>query len=535
MPDQEDQKTLSTDAASDLRARVSQLEESLKLARDQRDKALEQVNFLEELINGCDDMIQIVGYDGSLKFVNQSMEKHSGFPLENVQGVDLRSLYPADEMDRINRFMDEFLSKPPGRPEIITHRVIDKSGSIHLLESSIVNRPESPINGIISVSRDITPRWRSAPLSRTLAELSSTLNVTDNLSHAVGLCIDSILAITDLDAAGCYLVDDRGDLRLESAKGLSESFLEKIDRVSKNSQIMELLKKSESLYDEAAFPKDKGDYLWDEGILSVGAITIRREEKLIGVFCAGSRTLATFPAEIKTALEVIAGQISGALARIKAQEALKLSERRLKISLQEKEALLREIHHRIKNNLSTIAGLLRLQSRRAEKEDIKELFDQSAMRVTSMGLVHEKLYLSRSLSTLNSSTYFDSLIREIKEAYGRIGSRVNVRTDLESFDLDVDIAAPLGMIVTELVSNSLKHAFPNGRPGEVVISVKRDSNGKTFLTVIDNGVGMGEKYFQSSALGVKLVEIFAKQIDAHVEVESNGGSKVTITLDKNQD
>jgi PAS domain S-box-containing protein len=633
------------------------MEESLEKARHERDQAIEKMSFLEELINGSDDIIQVIGYDGALKFVSKSIEKYSGFSVEQVKGIDLRRLYPPDELARISRCAEQIRSKGPGESDILIHRVLDKAGQVHLLESGIVNRPEPPINGFISVSRDITSRGSSIlglkdtdealrtlfnvveegilihnrsgeilhlnkrvmdilditpvevdadlraqniyfpegperndalhifdqvlsgddrsfelvikrwsdnrpiqaeifltrmvrreeyqilatlrditsrkaneQLSQTLARLSTDLSGTDNLSDAMNICVDSMLALRDVDAAGIYLLNNDGDLELKLAKGVSERFKERVGMIPHDSSIMNIVKKCQPQFPDGVYPEEQAEAIVNEGLKCAYVSRIFKDGELFGTLNVGAKKSDHFPLATRNALEAIAGQIGAALSRIRVQEALRESEHELKVSLKEKETLLKEIHHRIKNNLSTVAGLLRLQSRRAGSEEVRELFDQSAIRVTAMGLVHEKLYLSRSLSTINSSTYFESLVREITEAYGRVGGGVRVKTDLESFHMGVDIAAPLGMIVTELVSNSLKHAFPKGLTGEVIISVKRDHNERIILKVTDNGVGLPEVDPDSSSLGGRLVEIFAKQIEAQVISESNGGATITVIL-----
>lgn len=653
----DDNKSKYENGVSELREKARQLERAYREVCKQRDQALEQVSFLQAIIDGCDDILQIVGHDGHLKFVSKSMEKHSGFSLDEIKGIDIRSLYPPKELDRISQLLAELSQREPGGQELLTHMVLDKYGTIKTIETNAVNCPDDPINGVICVSRDITARQNSieglkdsddalrtvfnaveegilihtldgeilyvnekvldlhsitktnainsfdaqdlyipghvnrskvremwngiisgAPrsfewniirksnnahldleiyltriklgdqyqilaslrditsrkssekLSSALQEIIEDLNRMESLSEALDICVEAALTLPNVDAVGLYLINNDGDLELKIARGLSDDFLRKVSFVGRDSQSMRSLASSEGLYSDLNFPEEHMENLKEEGIKAAIAIPIKKDGKLLGSFNVGSHDIHSFPQEEKTALSLITSKIGDSFFRIRSQEALKISEQRLKASLKEKETLLREIHHRIKNNLSTIAGLLRLQSRRSHNKEVRSMLDESAMRVTSMGLVHEKLYLSRNLSDLNAKVYFDSLIKEIVESHGQIGSGVKVISKVDSIEMGVDIAAPLGMIVTELVSNSLKHGFPGGGPGEIIVDLKIDDKNTTTLTVEDNGIGMKSTDTEHSSLGIKLVEIFAQQIDAKVTIESTNGVKVIVIL-----
>ena len=207
----------------------------------------------------------------------------------------------------------------------------------------------------------------------------------------------------------------------------------------------------------------------------------------------------------------------------------KESEKKLKSSLKEKEMLLREIHHRVKNNLQIISSLLSLQSRYVKDENDLEIFKESQNRVKSISYIHEYLYQSRKMSKINVLDYIRRVTTDLIYAYNLDPERVHIRIEIEKIDLNIETATPLGLIVTELVSNSIKHAFPHNQKGEIIVSLSCD-NDEFLLTVSDNGVGIPEDFDieKTETLGLKLVNTLVKQIDGVVELDKTKGTNFKI-------
>jgi two-component sensor histidine kinase len=208
------------------------------------------------------------------------------------------------------------------------------------------------------------------------------------------------------------------------------------------------------------------------------------------------------------------------------QQAVARSEQALRASLKEKEVLLKEIHHRVKNNLQVISSLLNLQARYLKDKAAREIFTDSQNRVLSIALVHEKLYQSANLSHVNFSDYVSALLDNLFHTYD--ASQRGIRRSLEvgQIDLPIDVAIPCGLIVNELAINSLKHAFPQQRNGQVRVVLEEPSPGKLRLVVADDGVGMPAHIDprNTPSLGLDLVFTFADQLDAEVEVTRDGGT-----------
>lgn len=207
----------------------------------------------------------------------------------------------------------------------------------------------------------------------------------------------------------------------------------------------------------------------------------------------------------------------------------KQAEEQLKVSLREKEMLLREVQHRVKNNLQAILNLLYLQAEYIQDSQVQQIFQDTQARIKSIALVHEKLFQTKDLAQLNFAEYLASLTKHLIYSYGIAPERITVSINAEVTSLDLDTAVPLGIIINELVSNSLKYAFPEGRQGEIRIEVK--ANGaQLHLTVTDNGIGFPDDVDLTNpdTLGLQLVSMLTTHLKGQLEVSRSGGTTFKI-------
>ena len=211
----------------------------------------------------------------------------------------------------------------------------------------------------------------------------------------------------------------------------------------------------------------------------------------------------------------------------------KQAEAQLKANLKEKEVLLKEIHHRVKNNLYVISSLLNLQSSYVEDGYILDLFSDSQNRIQAMALIHEQLYQSQDLAQINFAEYIQSLVNNLFVSYSTNSSRIKPVLNLESICLNLDTAIPCGLLINELVTNSFKHAFPENNSGEIKIEAKSQVNDCLQLIISDNGIGMKPDFdWQNShSLGLRLVNILSQQLDAKIECPNlSQGTKFYLTF-----
>jgi len=205
-------------------------------------------------------------------------------------------------------------------------------------------------------------------------------------------------------------------------------------------------------------------------------------------------------------------------------------EEKLRAALGEREVMLREIHHRVKNNIQIISSLLRLQSRYIKDEKALELLDESQNRIRSMALIHEKLYQSQDFSRIDFSDYIAKMITHLFAIYKVESSRIRHRVDAQKVQLDINRAIPCGLIINELITNALKHAFPEDREGEIFVRMRLLAGDQYELTVKDNGVGMpaGLDPARKGTLGFQIVSDLVKQLDGSIEVRRDAGTEIII-------
>jgi PAS domain S-box-containing protein len=207
------------------------------------------------------------------------------------------------------------------------------------------------------------------------------------------------------------------------------------------------------------------------------------------------------------------------------------ADERIKASLKEKEVLLKEIHHRVKNNLQIISSLLNLQSTYIRDQQALGMFKESQNRVRSMALIHEKLYQSKDIARIDFAEYIRNLSGNLIRSYGSSPAMVKLAIDADQISLGVDTAIPCGLIINELVTNSLKYAFPDGRIGEVRVSLKRENDDGLYrLVVADNGVGLPESIEprKTTSLGLQLVTTLVDQLNGTIEVKRENGTEFII-------
>ena len=212
-------------------------------------------------------------------------------------------------------------------------------------------------------------------------------------------------------------------------------------------------------------------------------------------------------------------------------EELKNSRNQLQEALDEKEMFLKEIHHRVKNNLMIISNLLELQSYYIKDKADLNVFRDSKTRADSMAMIHEKLYQSTDLKKIDFGEYIHSLALDIFNTYIIAPDRIKLIINVENIMLDINTAIPLGLIINELLTNSLKYAFPENKKGIITIIFNKTDNEFT-LIIKDNGIGLkpGIDFKNTDSLGLELVNNLTRQIDGNVELVYDDGSEFRITF-----
>jgi PAS domain S-box-containing protein len=228
----------------------------------------------------------------------------------------------------------------------------------------------------------------------------------------------------------------------------------------------------------------------------------------------------------------VASQIAGAIANAQLFRERKQADKKIRASLKEKEVLLKEIHHRVKNNLQVVSSLLYLQSTKTKHPEAVSALRESRDRVKSMALIHERLYQSPNLAGVDMGKYTRNLVSDLQYSNRTEDSSVRLRVTVGDIPLGITEAIPCGLIINELVTNALKHAFPKGKPGEITIQLLKEGANQITLTVSDNGIGLPEHvdFRQSPSLGLSLVNSLVEQLNGTIELDRRGGTAFVITF-----
>ncbi len=235
------------------------------------------------------------------------------------------------------------------------------------------------------------------------------------------------------------------------------------------------------------------------------------------------------PVDISAGLFTFRGR-QVVLAAVRDITERRTAEEQIRASLTENKLLLKEIHHRTKNNLAIIASILRLQSKTLDDDRARTILDECSLRVDTMGRLHTRLYQSKVISHIEFSTFMKELVDDLSKTYG-VGGRMEIHIAADEVRLNVDVAMPLSLILNELITNAVKYAFPDNLSGKIEIILKR--TGKTLtLTIADNGVGFPRDidFRNTESLGMELVVALVEQIRGSIELDNRDGTKFTVTF-----
>jgi two-component sensor histidine kinase len=208
-------------------------------------------------------------------------------------------------------------------------------------------------------------------------------------------------------------------------------------------------------------------------------------------------------------------------------------DRRIQEALKEKELLLKEIHHRVKNNLQMVSSLLNLQKNSTEDPHIITLLEENKARIMSLSIIHDHLYRSQNFLTIDFSGYLHSLVTNLIATFSSFYGKLDLKTDMDRVDLSIDQAIPCGLIVNELLTNSVKYAFEQREEGEIQLKVK-ELNNRVQIIISDNGVGLPEEIDiqRAETLGLQLVFMLTNQLGGEFQVERKNGTSFMVTFDR---
>ncbi|HEX9830576.1 MAG TPA: PAS domain S-box protein [Thermodesulfobacteriota bacterium] len=578
---------------------LSNANELLTQEIKERGRAEEALRESEEryrtLYESNPSMYFTVDAEGKVLSVNQFGAEQLGYTIEElVDKSVLNVFYPDDQnavLEQLNLCLQNLRQLYQWE-----FRKVRKDGSVlWVREAARAVKNNQGHTVVLIVCEDITERKRTEETIReSLAQLSKknryeTIISTVTRSVHQSISLQNVLEnavqalrqnIHRADYTGIYMVEGE-EAVLKAYTGIPDWFVETAGRIPYlRGFTWKTIMEGKPIYcadtDQDEFIGSAGKKI---GIKSYVSMQIRFEGKTVGTLNIASTQKNAFDKEELNLLEIVAHQIEVAINNAQKADALRQSEealrkaneeleikvakrtselssanealqaevterrrveKQIKVSLEEKEVLLKEIHHRVKNNLQVISSLLSLQSRYIRDNEVVDIFRESQNRIDSMALVHEKLYQSKDMARIDFADYVLNLTSFLLSSY-RVNSKgIILNFNVDNVFLGVDTAIPCGLIINELVSNSLKHGFPSVETcteeemtrGEVRIDLYSDNDSRFSLVISDNGTGFPQDldFRNTKSLGLQLVCTLTNQLNGTIELSRDGGTKFIITF-----
>jgi PAS domain S-box-containing protein len=448
------------------------------VSKDSRvSESLINEDLLKSLIDYSSDIITILAEDGTILFESRSIEKILGYKKEELVGKNAFEFVHKDDSKRVQQKIAEGVSNP-GKAVKVQFRFRNRSGSYIYLESVATKFENHPHSGKIVVnSRDIT--------ERIIAEKN-----IQRLSAAVEQSSTTVL-ITDLD----------GNIEYVNRKFSELTGYEKEEVIGKNPAFLKSGLTTDDEYTD----------LWS---------TILTGKVWEGEFRNRKKNGEVYWERIKITPVVDANDMTTNFIAVKDDiTEEKIKDEKLENNLREKELMLKEIHHRVKNNLQIVISLLNLQADTVDDPKLKIQLMISQSRVRSMALIHQFLYKSTDLSGINMEEYLLSISSQLLAMFGDLKDRVVVKVNSEDVYFTIETAVPFGLLINELLTNSLKHGFTNAKHGKITFSLEQHTDGTYSLLYSDNGAGLPLTVVNGHVLGfgMYLVDLLVEQLDGKLE------------------
>ena len=534
--------------------RTSELQEQIT-ERKRTEEALQREKaHLDKLFESAQEAIVLTDYNGRVLRINSEFARLFGYTPEEVLGQLLDDLVSSGELKKEAVSYTKNLTDGKNIAfESVRRR---KDGS--LIHVSAIGSPIIVGNkqeATYSIYRDITKRKRAEEdVKRRAAQAALIYKTGKRISSKLKLkelffeIVTAVSEAFNYYSVSLFLVDEEPKwITMQSIAGGNVDIvppgykLQIGEGMTGNAVLTGKTQVSNNIRKDPHYVS-----FGEEKTKSELTVPIKRANEVIGVFDIQSDEFNAFDETDVTAMETLSTQIASAIenARLYEKAQREITERKrvevqLSESLKEKEVLLKEIHHRVKNNMQIISSLLRLQSWHIKNKKMREMFEVSQSRIRSMALIHEKLYQSQDLARIDFYDYIKSLTNSLVSTY-RVGLEpITFKLDIKKVYFDINTAIPLGLIINELVTNSLKYAFPEQRAwgetdnskGEIFLSL-HSYKGRVSLIVRDNGMGLPKdfNFRKTESMGLQLVNDLVAQLDGTIELQEEGGTSFKITF-----
>ena len=441
----------------------------------------------------------VIIQDFKIVYSNPAFARTFGYTVNELLALESTHIINLVHPDDQNSIWANFRKKMAGfdLPPNYKFKGMTKDGKQKILElyASLIDYDGSPaLQGLIL---DITERVNAEEKLKQRTQLIET--IVNNLSIGI--------AVKEIDTGNNIFINKE----LKNILGLGEDEIPNLEKILKGAIQTKNHGKNEAENIKTAPVTTKPEYLtWD----SIEILTRTGEKKII------SAKMIPLPEQ-----KVILFTVIDITDRLK-------TEKYLQNSVIEKETLLKEIHHRVKNNLQTVSSLLDLQAESITEPKSLEAFRSSQSRIKSMALIHERLYKSKNLSEIKAGEYIKNLVEYLEGTYHSPSREIEITTEIKDHYLSLDVAISCGLIINELVSNSMKYAFPQNQYGNIKVSLQSANENNLVLTIKDDGIGMSLNFktLNPQSLGLELVKLMVKQLNGKMAIDGTAGTSITITF-----
>ncbi len=466
-----------------------------------------QVKF-RTLFESSPDGVVIADTNGSIKQCNQSFKRLFGYTDEEIKGDNLDRLLTSTNAEyKEARYMSSRLRKN----EVFQEEVIrynNEGEAIPVLLSAVPVAQNGKVGAYFAIYIDISEQKRLEEKNRKLLEKERKLRTRaeESRERFKMMFEESPAAVALIRASDYeYLYTNKTHRKLTGKQAEGEKVRDKFPEY-RDQQVIDILDK----------------------VCKTGQ-TIEGREEPLEIYRDGE-SITIHRDYVYKPLKDSEGKLYAIFVDFVDVTDRVEFRRKLQDELQEKTTLLEEIHHRVKNNLAAITGMLQLQMDYITDQRAREALLDSELRIHTLADIHEMLYESEKLSKIAIEEYIRKLVTHIRQVTG-ITDRIDVDIQVESFTLDVQQAQPLALLMNELIQNAFKHAFPDGQRGRIEVRGSLDEN-TVHIQINDNGIGISEEKDRPKGLGMELVKNISEQLEAEVDIENKKGTTFHITFEK---
>ena len=457
---------------------------------------LETEKKYRDIFENLNDGMIYLSYTGKILDINKKAEEIYGEKKERIIGKKFTNINIIPKQ-KITKYLKAFKKALVSEKFSMDFQFINKKGKEIYLECSVTRMmQDGETNRLVVIARDVTERKK----------------VTEALIESE----EKFSAISNTASDAIILMDNNGDISYWN--NAAERMFGYSSKEVQGKELHTFIAPDE-FHDK--FRTGFGKFKKNGKGATIGRIL---------EFEAIKKNGTKFPIEVSTSALKI-GEKWNSVGIIRDITERKEYEQQLKKSLEEKEVLIKEIHHRVKNNLNVVISLLNSQARRITDKQAIEAFKDSVNRIYTMALVHQQLYQSKSLASINMKEFIKTMANRTFVSY-RINPKVSLILEIEKITFTIDTAVPLGLLISEAISNSLKYAFPDDRDGSVRITMKNKKKSGTELIIEDDGIGLPSEidFEKTESLGLYLIKILIDQIGGTFKLTTNKGTKYLINF-----